>query len=864
MHFSHFFFKATVVLLLSSFVIFFNMRYKFSLRKNHEENFLEKESNEQDLCENFFAQRSYPDSAFDFAAYDKAIRQCLHDSKPTRSLTGFDLPWLQEGPDNIGGRFNVMAINPVDNNIMYAGCSTGGIFKTTDGGTTWYPVFDSQPYLSIGCITLDPDDPNIIYVGTGDVNISGYPFIGDGIYKSTDGGANWIHLGLTNERIISEIKINPTNTQIIYAGTMGLPYVMNSERGLYKSVDGGANWNQVLYVNDSTGVIDLEMDYNNPNTLYAATWNRIRNNHQSIWHGVDAHIYKTTDGGATWNILSNGLPTGDQCRISMSMSALNPQIIYCTYSDTTAELLGIYKTTNGGTSWTQQAGNGLNNPFNGQGWYSGGIFVNPTNNNELWLCGVDLYKSTNGGNNWSLGAPTWSTYVVHGDHHDVVFSSTKVFTCTDGGIFSKAFSSTTWNDAEQIPSNQFYHITVDPWNGLYSGGVQDNGTTEGNAAAVNNWQRLWGGDGFQPRYNPQDPNYFYYETQNGGIVETTDGGNSWSDVGATTDQNDRRSWDMPFLLSVHDPYTMYLATDKVYAYTAGSGFSTAISSDLTDGNIFGSQFHNVSCLAESWVDGNNLYAGTSDGNVWRSTSGGATWNDVTLGLPDRYVTSVQASPTVADRVYVTHSGYKENDFIAHIHRSENNGTSWTDISGDMPQVAVNDIFILPHHADSVLYVATDGGVYASINSGNHWERLGTGMPVCSVYDLDFDSTNHKLLAGTFARSLMSYDVDSMLYVAPSDTTQDTTFVSEISLENISFYPNPASSQLTIDNGQLTINTISIFDANGKIVWKNSPTTNHQPLTTNYGIDVSSLENGVYYLLISRKEKRVVKKFVVMH
>ncbi len=857
MKFNSFFSKSFVVVCIS--VSVFYSEKNSPIKKHQSEKFSEKENDANDVCEKFFLQRSFPDNSIDMVAYDKAMHQALKDSKGSRALAGFNLPWVLEGPNNIGGRFNCMAVNPSNNNIMYAGCSTGGVFKTTNGGTTWNPVFDSQPYLSIGCITLDPVDPNIVYVGTGDVNISGSPFIGDGIYKSANGGTTWTHLGLTEERIISEIKINPNNTQIIYAGTMGLPFERDSLRGLYKTTDGGTNWSKVLFVNDSTGVIDLEMDYNNPNTLYAATWNRIRNNHEGIISGVDAHIYKTIDGGANWNILAGGLPSGNFSRISMSMSALNPLIIFCTYADTNLELFGIYKTTNGGNNWSQIITTGLNNPFNGQGWYSGGIFVNPTNDNELWLCGVDLWKSTNGGIDWAMGAPAWWTYDVHGDHHDVVFSNTKVFTCTDGGIFSKDFNSTTWNDAELIPCNQFYRITVDPWNGNYSGGVQDNGTTEGNSSVINNWARLYGGDGFQPRYNPDDPNIYYVETQNGGIAETLDGGNNWNDVGSLPDPADRRNWDMPYVMSVHDHNLLYLATDKIYSYTTGSSFVSPLSNDLTDGNIFGDRFHSVSALDESWVNGNYLYAGTTDGNVWRSLNQGAGWNNVTGGLPDRYVTSVQASPSIATRVYVTHSGYKDNDNIPHIHRSDDNGNNWVDISGDLPQIATNDIYILPHHADSVLFVSTDGGVYASINSGNHWERLGLGMPVIAVYDLDFDSVNHKLLAGTYARSLMSYDVDSMLYVAPKDTTADTTFVNEIANDFYKVFPNPASEVVNIiaKNNDAS-STVTVYNSEGKAVaitiLKNRETT----------LDVSKMTNGVYYLVMNNKNKKSAKKFVVLH
>ncbi len=852
-------FKGTIVLFFISVLFLFPPQKTFD-KKNINYKILEKEGDFSEVSEQFFLQRNFPDTVFDINAYDKAIQQALKDSRNSRSLTGFDLPWLLEGPANIGGRFNVLTIDPNDNNIMYAGCASGGVFKTSDGGISWIPVFDDQPYLSISCITLDPNNSNIVYVGTGDLNINGFPFIGDGVYKSINGGSTWSHLGLSDQRIVSEIKINPNNTQIIYAATMGLPMVRNADRGLYKSIDGGINWSQILYVNDSTGVIALQMDYNNPNTLYAASWNRIRNNHEGIIWGVDAHIYKTTDGGFSWNILSNGLPSGMFSRISMTMSGTNSQILYCTFTDTTLDLYGIYKTSNGGLSWNQIVTSGLNNPLNGQGWYSGGIFVNPTNNNELWLCGVDLWRSDDGGANWNLGAPNWWTYDVHADHHCVSFSATSVFASTDGGIYSKPFSSNTWSDIENIPNNQIYRVVTHPFQeGLYIGGVQDNGTTGGNVSVLNNWDRYYGGDGFQARYNSDDPNFYYFETQNGGIVETTDGGNNFNDVGSLTDPNDRRNWDMPYFLSPQDQYTMYLATDRVYSYSAGSGFVSAISNDLTDGNIFGDRFHNISTIDQSALDGNYIYAGTSDGNVWGSLNQGVGWNNITGNLPERYVTSVHASPKLASTIYVTHSGYKENEFIPHVHRSANNGVSWIDVSGDLPQLAVNDIYILPNHADSVLFVATDGGVYASISSGIHWERLGVGMPVCAVYEVEYDTVNHKLLAGTFARSLMSYNVDSMLYASSKDTTIDTTSVNEISTEIYNIFPNPANDYVNVllkNSREQTV--VTLFNSEGKLL-KTIPLKNYQSK-----IDVDEYVDGVYYLSIKTNGKNLLQKIIVLH
>ena len=283
----------------------------------------------------FFLQRSYPDETFDIIAYEKAIKKVsknislLKNSSPKN----INSSWTIEGPGNIGGRINVVITHPDSSNIMYIGNANGGVFKTIDGGNSWVPVFDEFSFLAIGAIALDPINPDIVYVGTGDPNISGYPFIGDGIYKSIDGGANWTHIGLTEQRIISRIVINPDSPNIIYAAAMGLPFERNNDRGLYRTTDGGDTWEQILFISDEAGIIDLVMDPYNSQVLYAAGWNRIRNNSESVVYGQAAKIYKTNDGGDTWDTLSNGLPTEDMSRIGLCVR----QLLRCSMRSLTAE-----------------------------------------------------------------------------------------------------------------------------------------------------------------------------------------------------------------------------------------------------------------------------------------------------------------------------------------------------------------------------------------------------------------------------------------------------------------------------------------------------------------------------------------------
>jgi photosystem II stability/assembly factor-like uncharacterized protein len=793
----------------------------------------------------FFLQRNYPD----FKSGQTSFRNALLSVKTDlarQSSGGWNHSWTLEGPANTGGRINCMAIHPSNSNIMYAGSASGGIFKTTDAGMTWFPVFDDHAWLAVSTIVLDPSNPDVIYAGTGDKNISFTPFIGDGVYKSTDGGSTWNHVGLTNATIVSNIVIDPLNTNIIYAATMGIPFEKNNDRGVYKSIDGGLTWNQSLFVNDSTGAIDLLINPQNPQILYAATWNRIRNNHQSLVYGPDAGIYKSTNGGGTWTELTIGLPAGDMSRIGLTMSTINPDKIWAVYIDNTLDIQGIYRTDNGGSSWTT-----LNTPgfgvMGGFGWYFGRIQVSPVNDNELWLCAVDIYKTTDGGNNWSSASGFSSP---HADKHDIIYKSPNNWIlATDGGIYETPDGGQSWSDIDLIPNNQFYRITYNPHiPGHYTGGVQDNGTNTGNAFAVNNWQQIYGADGFQTRYHPFDPDIFYVEWQNGNINVTTDGGLSYSDATSGIDPSDRRSWDMPYIMNQNDPDELYTGTYRIYKNSNGPfGTWTAISPDLTDGVIFGDRFHTITAVGLSEVNSNYIIAGTSDGNVWISTTAGVNWNNVTAGLPDHFVTSVHFSPNTQNLAYATHSGYKENDFIPHVYKTTDNGATWTDISGNLPQLAVNDLLTYPGN-DSILFVATDGGVYGTVDAGISWNRIGNNLPVVAVFDIDLDPFNNKLLAGTFARSMWSYPVDSILVSSGMDHQADV---------DITAYPSPAVDFIYISGaGVNAMQTVDIYSVKGDKI-----TCNQISEGMRKKIDISNLSKGVYFITLESRYGKAYRKFV---
>jgi photosystem II stability/assembly factor-like uncharacterized protein len=760
--------------------------------------------------DNYFIQRSYPDYNDILPAFENAKRVAWQQMNSVSRSLNFNLQWQLEGPTNIGGRVNTLAVDPTDNNVIYAGTSNGGIFKTVNGGISWVSAIDTLSYFAVGDIKIDPTDHNIIYAGLGDPNISGYPAIGNGIIKSTDGGNTWHNIGLSDTRIISKIEIHPLNHNLVYAGTMGLPYAKNNQRGLYKSVDGGNTWSQILFVSDSAGVIDLLLDNTDTNIVYAVTWNRIRQNLRGLIAGPDSKIWKSTNGGSTWTQLTNGLPTGTFSRIAIAKSSTNHNVLYAEYVDSSSlDLYGIYKTTNGGASWTalnvsQVAGQ----VQGGFGWYFGNLTVNPYNENEIYVLGVDLWRTNNGGSTWNQVGPSWWTYQVHADKHSLRFlNATTFILATDGGTYKTTDLGNTWSDIDEIPNTQFYHVSYNLHHpGTYYGGAQDNGTNSGSSSSLNGWISEFGGDGFQQRFNSSNGMVWYTETQNGAIVYTNDDGNSFNDATAGIDATDRRNWDMPYIISNANPTTLYTGTYRVYKSTGSyvPGWQV-ISGELTKTPLGkDSTFRTVSTIDESPVNANIVYAGTSDGNVWRSADAGNNWQKISDSLPNRFVTHVKASNVHSNVVFVSHSGYKDNDNFAHIHLSKDTGVTWLDIAGNLPPFAVNDIE-LSHLNDSLIFVATDGGVYFTIDLGSTWQRLGTNMPLFEVYDVELDETNHKLIAGTFARSMWSIDVDSILSVfsiSLSASANDTICVGETA----QLYASGASSYLWTPANTLSCST----------------------------------------------------------
>ncbi len=702
----------------------------------------------------FFMQRAYPLGDIPIEQYLASMRQAQQVRAKAGARDG--VVWSEAGPTNIPGRITDLAIHPDYPNTIYAGAACGGVFKSINNGASWTPIFDEQGTPSIGALAIHPHDPQILYVGTGEANGSGDSYPGTGIYKSTNGGSSWTHIGLENSYHIGRIAIHPLCPETVFVAACGKLFGTNPDRGIYKSTNGGLNWERKFFISDSTAAVDVALDPANPEMVYAAMWERFRGPDNRQVGGWTSGMYKSTDGGETWYQLTNGLPASGPTigRIGIAVSASSPNVLYAIYCNHPGEFMGVYKSTNCGESWTQTNDSALEGFLGGFGWYFGNIRVDPTDPDRVFAMGVELYRTTNGGGYWSEVG-----YSVHVDHHALFISPVdhnKVYLGCDGGVYLSTNGGTNWDLCTSQPSTQFYAITIDHLNPqrLY-GGTQDNGTLRTLTGATGDWEMIHGGDGFYCNVDYTNSDVIYAEYQWGWLRKSTNLGYNWSYVMDGIDDYDRRNWCTPVIMDPVDHNTLYYGTYRLYKTTDGGGWWNPISGDLTDGPGGGSlTYGTITTIDVAPSNTQVIYVGADDANVWVTTNGGGDWNNIDTGLPDRWVTRVTVDPFVESTAYVTFSGYKVSSPLPHIYRTTDYGTSWQSISSNLPEGPINDVIVDPQNP-SVLYVGSDVGVYVTSDLGGSWEPLGTGLPITTVHDLVLHQPNRKLVAGTHGRSMFS-------------------------------------------------------------------------------------------------------------
>lgn len=798
-------------------------------------------------------QRIYPYDRIRPEVYREAIAQAqsLIDQGMVRNT-----PWVFTGPTNIGGRITDIEVPDGDFQTMYIGGSTGGVLKTTDGGTTWTNLFGDIPVVSIGDIAINPTNTDILYVGTGEANSSSFSFWGNGIYKSLDAGQTWQHMGLENSAYIGRIIVDYANEERLFVAACGYLFSYNDQRGVYRSIDGGSTWDRVLYLTDSTAAIDLVQHPSDPDILYAAMWERTRGLEYRNSFGATSGIWKTTDGGDTWTELTNGLMAGEDVgRIGLTICKSHPEVLYAVYDLPDYEV-AVFKTSDGGDSWTRTNDGTLFGMMSNFGWYFGQIRVDPNDPQRVFVMGVPLYGSSDGGASWYEAAMN-----NHVDHHAMVIdeASYTIIEGNDGGLYSTDNYGLTWNKINNLPLTQFYAIDVDYQlpDRIY-GGTQDNNTIRTLTGNLNDWQAILGGDGMYTLVDYTNSNILYAEYQWGNLYRSTNGGNYMQYIGDAW-AYDRINWSAPLVMHPEDPTILYFGTYRVWkSFDRGSNW-TPISGDLTQGT--NQYFHTITTLAISPVTPSIVFAGTGDGKVQVSTNDGLTWNDISAGLPDRWITRVTPDPFNDQTLYVTLSGFRWDEPLPHVYKTTDLGQTWVSISGNLPEFPVNDIVADPDVA-GVLIVATDAGLYGTMDGGDTWQWIWTDLPAVPTYALKVHVPTRKIVAGTYGLSTYSANLDDIFVGIEKRQV--------VRNGHLTVTPNPVTESSAIhfflpESDQMTCSVIAIdgkpVSANATVLGsmeKGDHSIRLAELT-----DITKIPAGVYLVEMRGNRTRITGKIVVL-
>jgi len=699
------------------------------------------------------------------------------------TLSGLELRNI--GPALMSGRISDVTKDPNDPATWYLAVSSGGVWKTVNAGTTWTPIFDSYGSYSIGCVTLDPNNPWVVWVGTGEQNSQRSVGYGDGIYKSLDGGASFQRMGLETSEHIAKIVVDPRDSDVVYAASQGPLWAPGGERGLYKTTDGGKTWSRVLEISENTGVTDVVMDSRDPDTLYAASFQRRRRVWALIGGGPESGIYKSTDAGENWRKIETGLPKVHKGRIGLALAPENPDIVYALVA-AEGDHSGFFRSLNRGETWERMSDYITVDPQ-----YYQKIYPDPHRPGRIYSMDMLMQVSEDSGRTFR---PT-DLDNRHVDTHYMGFSADDpdyLMVGGDGGIYESWDRGVNWKFIDNLPITQFYRVGTDDAEPFYNvyGGTQDNSSQGGPSRTINinginnrDWFVTVTGDGYQTVVEPGNPDIVYSMYQYGGLVRYDRSNGELVDIQPQPDADGDPiwwHWDSPLIISPHSGTRLYFAGNRLYRSDDRGDSWRPVSPDLTRKidrnqlevmdrvwsvdavwkNVFTSFYGNIVALDESSLQEGLVYAGTDDGLIQVTEDGGGIWSVVGSfpGVPENtYVADVAASVNDVDTVYAAFNNHKSGDFKPYLLKSTDRGRSWKSIAGNLPGDHVVWTFVEDHVNDDLLFVGTEFGLFVTLDGGAIWTELEGGMPTIQVRDLQIQRRENDLVVGTFGRGIYILD-----------------------------------------------------------------------------------------------------------
>ncbi len=705
------------------------------------------------------------------------------------------------GPGMKSGRIADVVKDPQHPSTWYVAVASGNVWKTINNGTTWTPIFDHHGSYSIGCITIDPKHPQVLWLGTGENNSQRSAGYGDGVYKSLDAGKSWTHMGLKTSEHIGKILIDPRDSQVVYVASQGPLWAPGGERGLYKTTDGGQTWEAVLTVSEHTGVSDIVFDPRNPDVLYATSYQRRRHVWALVAGGPESAIYKTTDAGRTWRKIVKGLPGVDLGRIGLAVSPQKPDVLYATVPASWGES-GFYRSSDCGETWQRMSDYITTDPQ-----YYQELFADPHEFDRVYSVDTFLQRTEDGGRTWR----SVNTRFKHVDDHAVVFDPQDpayLMVGCDGGIYETWDLGASWRHVSNLPVTQFYRVGIDnstPFYYVY-GGTQDNGTLGAPSRTTNrhgirssDWFVTCGGDGYQTRVDPTDPNIVYSESQYGGLVRYDRLSGERIDIQPQPEPEDEPlvwNWDSPLVLSPHSPTRLYFAGNRLFRSDDRGDSWRAVSPNLTRQidrnqlevmgtvwsaesvwkNVWTSFYGNIVSLDESTLQEGLLYAGTDDGLIQVTEDSGRHWRKIAFfpGIPEHtYVADLKASVHDVNTVFAVFNNHKRGDFNAYVLKSVDRGLTWASISSNLPARHVAWCIQQDPVRSDLLFVGTEFGLFFTLDGGKQWIPLKGGAPTVAFRDLEIQARECDLVCGTFGRGIMILDDYSPLRQVTSELMKES-------------------------------------------------------------------------------------------